>query len=72
MVEMTGNTGNWQDSVRAERAEVAVRLTTLAAFITSNPVFKTLDLLDQGLLQEQRDTMLEYVEVLDERIARFR
>lgn len=63
--------GNWQDRVRAERSEVAERLTKLAAFISGNPAFAELDDEDRALMREQRETMTQYVEVLDERIARF-
>lgn len=63
---------SWSDRLVAERAELADRLTRLAAFISRNEAdgFGALDLVDKDLLRRQRAAMLEYHDILDERVSR--
>ncbi len=60
-----------QERAVAESNELRERLTKLTAFISANDAFKTLDAIDQGLLRRQRDCMMDYLDVLGDRIARF-
>jgi hypothetical protein len=60
-----------QQRVVDEKRELDDKLTKLIAFITSSPVFESLDLTDQGLLCDQQGAMTDYSAVLEERIARF-
>lgn len=62
---------DWQDRVRAERTELADRLTKLSAFIDENVAFGTLDEEGRALLKWQRKSMTDYLSALDQRIARF-
>lgn len=62
---------DWKERVREERKELADKLTKLTAFISRNPDFKGLHVTDRVLLRRQRETMSEYCDVLDKRIARF-
>ena len=64
-------THEFQQRVIQEKAELDARLTKLAAFTASNPVFKTLDDVDQLLLCRQTYAMQELSDILAERIARF-
>lgn len=61
-----------QERVVAESNELRDRLTKLTAFISGNEMFKSLDIAEQALLRAQRDTMGEYLDILGQRIARFR
>ncbi len=54
-----------------EQKELSEKLTKLQVFIASSPIFKELDERDQELLEEQQLAMLDYQEILDERISRF-
>ena len=62
---------DWQDRVIAERTELSVKLTALAALISRRDQFEALADKDKRLLRDQRSAMLEYIEILDARIARF-
>lgn len=63
----------YQERVIAEQAELAYRLTKLSAFISKGvPAFEALDNEDQRLMRRQREVMLEYHEILGDRIARFK
>lgn len=63
---------DWQDRVIAERTELSVKLTALAVFISRrDPHFEALADEDKALLRDQRNALLEYIEILDARIARF-
>lgn len=60
-----------QERVVQERAELAEKLQKLDAFLAEPAKFHALDFTDACLLVEQSEIMRIYVEVLDERIARF-
>ena len=64
-------THDFQQRVIQEKAELDARLTKLAAFTSSNPVFKTLDDVEQVLLCRQTFAMQELSDILADRIARF-
>ena len=59
-----------EERVLAERAELAEKCVKLEAFIVSD-AFKSIDILDRDLLEEQHNAMTVYLAVLDRRIARF-
>lgn len=63
---------DWQQRVVAEHTDLCGRLTKLSAFISGNPAFQALDIVDRELLRQQRDVMRDYEIVLEHRIARFR
>lgn len=52
-----------------ELEQVRKRLKDLLAFIRTD-VFTELEMLDRNLLLEQRDTMIDYANILDQRIKR--
>ena len=61
---------DWQDRVIAERTELSVKLTALAAFISRrDPQFEALADIDKRLLRDQCSAMLEYIEILDARMS---
>lgn len=60
-----------QERVVTESNELREKLTRLTAFISGNEAFGKLEEKDQNLLRQQRDIMIEYLDVLGERIARF-
>jgi hypothetical protein len=55
------------DELEARRGEVE----RLGVFIDSNPLFKTLDEMDQNLMHDQRRIMNQLCHTLAARIARF-
>ncbi len=57
-----------QERVVAEQNELGARLDKLKAFIMESPIFKTLPAEEQKRLNPQHDAMLEYFEILGERI----
>lgn len=59
-----------EERVLAERAELADKCVKLEAFIASD-AFKSVDILDRDLLEEQHNAMTGYLAVLDRRIERF-
>lgn len=59
-----------QQRVIDEQKELQARLEKLDVFIDGE-VFKTLDTIDQRLLNNQREHMANYNETLFERIERF-
>ena len=59
-----------QERVVAEQNELGEKLNKLKAFIV-NPIFKTLPEAEQKLLNRQYDAMLEYYNILGERITAF-
>ena len=61
----------FQERVLTERKELREKLTLLTSFISGNPGFRALDAEDQRLLRTQRNIMSEYLDVLEDRIARF-
>jgi len=61
----------YQERVVQERADLAEKIVKLVTFIDTNPTFKTLADEDRLLMERQRRTMLEYRDILDDRIARF-
>lgn len=62
----------WQERVVSERSELNTKLSALSAFISrQNPAFVSLSAEDQDILRRQRDAMLEYSDILAERIERF-
>ena len=54
-----------------EKNELADRTVKLAAFISASPTFTSLPTAEKSRLKRQLNCMIEYVEVLDERIAAF-
>jgi hypothetical protein len=61
----------YQERVIAERKELGAKTTALSAFISHQPTFHTLEPEERFLMRRQRNVMLEYCDILDERIARF-
>lgn len=61
-----------QERVVTESNELREKLSKLTAFISVGDTFDTLDEEDRALLRKQRDLMGDYLDVLCERIARFR
>lgn len=59
---------DYKDRVRQERDELAARAEKLKVFLMQNP---DIDALDLALLHRQHEAMAEYIDVLDQRIARF-
>ena len=57
-----------QQRVITERDELQARLTALTSFIDSE-LFDTLPKAEQGRLQRQKLIMIDYVAVLNERVA---
>lgn len=57
-----------QQRVVTERDELQTKLTALSKFIDSD-IFDTLPSAEQGRLQRQKLIMIDYVAVLNERIA---
>lgn len=60
-----------EERVIAERAELEIKRQKLAAFIQGAGAFEDLDAEDQKLLRRQEAVMLEYTDVLNDRISRF-
>jgi len=61
----------WQERVIAERDALVDKLVKLGCFLHT-PQFHVLPGEDKQLLRRQREAMLDYCDVLDERIARFK
>ena len=62
----------WQTRVLKERKELSIKLIALSSFISRpDTIFEALDKEDKELLRSQRNVMLKYIDVLDNRIARF-
>ena len=63
---------DWQERVLNEHIALSTRLTALASFISRrDPQFLALAPRDQQLMKLQRDAMLEYEDILSERLSRF-
>jgi len=60
---------SWQDRLRQERAELALRLEALIEFMKGDQVFQ-IPGPDQVLLLDQSVHMAKYLKVLDERVER--
>ena len=60
---------DWQERVIAERDELGARLIKLSAFVVQSPAFRSLGNEEKQRLRRQRETMLEYHEILEDRIA---
>lgn len=60
-----------EERVVAERDELEIKRQKLAAFIQGAGAFGDLTLEDQTLLRRQETIMLKYIDVLNDRIARF-
>ena len=64
---------DWQTRVVDERAQLSVKLTALAAFISRrDSIFDALTKEDKDLLRRQREIMSDYIDVLDTRIMGFK
>lgn len=61
----------YQDRVRNELTDLQQKIIKLAYFQAS-PMCAELDAEDRNLLQEQKNTMLNYAVILTARIARFK
>ena len=60
----------WQERVIVERDELADKLAKLSAFVTSRPSsFETLTDREKNLMRAQREAMLTYHEILEERVS---
>jgi hypothetical protein len=60
-----------EQRVVEERTQLRERLQKLGAFIDSGPTFHLLRQIDAALLVRQRTAMTDYLNVLDQRVARF-
>ena len=60
-----------QQRVVDEKAALDEKVTLLTQFITGNPVFGGLPFAEKGRLKRQRLVMIEYSDILGERIAAF-
>ena len=61
----------YQERVVQERAELVDRLQKLTNFIESNPIYPTLNLIDQSLMVTQQCVMTMLINVLGTRIEYF-
>lgn len=63
---------SWQERVITERNALGEKIDLLSFFADEdNPVFLDLDIHVQTLLLEQLEVMMDYLEILDERISLF-
>ena len=60
-----------QQRVVDEKTELDKKATALSEFIGRNPIFETLDPVEQERLKEQCEVMCQYSEILGARIAAF-
>lgn len=60
-----------EQRVLAEKEELGEKIVKLSQFIGTSEVFQGLDAEDQTLLREQWAAMLDYHDILEQRIARF-
>ena len=60
-----------QQRVVNECSELKDKAEKLSKFIGDSDIFPTLDPEEQELLKEQCETMWEYFEILEKRIAKF-
>ena len=60
-----------QERVINELEELELKITNLTSFITSSTIYPTLDVKEQTLLSNQKDKMIEYSNILKERILSF-
>ena len=60
-----------QERVINELKELELKITNLTSFITSSTIYPTLDVKEQALLSNQKDKMIEYSNILKERILSF-
>lgn len=65
------NVEDWQTRVIQERDDLSVKLVALEKFMTGSATFGALLREDKNLLREQCSAMMEYRDVLEERIAKF-
>ncbi len=66
------NQSTYQDRVIAEKAELQQRYNALNTFMKLSPVYLDLDETEQNLLIRQAATMVEYLDILSERIMNFK
>ena len=69
---MTTEKSSFQQRVIEEKDQNDKRLEALGVFITSNPIFQTLDQEEQKRLKRQHELMTELSSVLGERIQNFK
>lgn len=60
-----------QQRVVDEKTELGVKIEALSKFIDENPVFDTLDPVEQDLLVAQHAVMWAYSNILSDRIEAF-
>lgn len=60
-----------QERVINELKELELKITNLTSFIISSTIYPTLDVKEQALLSNQKDKMIEYSNILKERILSF-
>ena len=62
---------DWQTRVVEERDALCAKVTRLASFISSSPVFRSSHDEDRRLLRAQRMAMMDYLDILEDRIRRW-
>lgn len=60
-----------QQRVVDEKQQLDAKIRGLGSFIDTSPVFLSLDAKEQDLLKSQRQYMLHYSDILDQRIGNF-
>ena len=60
-----------QEKVINELKELELKITNLISFITSSAIYPTLTIKEQTRLNNQKDKMVEYSDILKERISSF-
>ena len=60
--------GDYKSRLRKELEDLNFKIEKLNNFIEKNDIFKTIDLEEQELLKEQRETMNKYANILRKRI----
>lgn len=60
-----------QQRVVDEASELRTKVEALTTFINTNKIFLDLEMTEQMLLEEQLEYMKGYLDVLNDRIARF-
>jgi hypothetical protein len=62
---------DWEQRVVDERAALSTKIVALAAFITSNTTFQSLPFDAKNLMRKQLTVMLDYDNMLEQRIEIF-
>ena len=59
---------NYKSRLKKELEDLNFKIEKLNNFIEKNDIFKTMDLEEQKLLEEQREIMTKYANILRKRI----